>query len=360
MKLASTILIVLAAVTTIPSAAQAPAQEEQKREIRYSVGLIDDATVYENLEVPGAAVRNHVLIEPNFALRYDQRWTFSTSLIGDTTTYTDSATQLHVREAYTGLSAGDFDFMVGRKLLRWGTGYGFTAAGVLDPPRVATDPGDRLNLNEGRDMAKAEWIHGPHAFTVAWSTAQLARSGTQIRDVSAFRYNVLVRGFDTALIAGHERGNSPFGGLTFTRVVGQAWEIHGETLWREQQAVLIGAKYTLRSGVSFLGELYTPPNTAYYEDHIPSSTSGRPYDVLFYASKSRLRELPGWKEWDVSGSIVSNLNDHSYTGVIDVSRWFGTHFSAYTHMEVPSGTKTSVYGAAPYATATSFGIRFQL
>ena len=34
----------------------------------------------------------------------------------------------------------------------------------------------------------------------------------------------------------------------------------------------------------------------------PSSTS----------SKTRLRELPGWKEWDVSGSVVANLDDHSY------------------------------------------------
>jgi len=51
-------------------------------------------------------------------------------------------------------------------------------------------------------MVKADWVHGPHAFAAAWSTAALARTGTHMRDTSAVRYNVLVRGFDTGLIAG--------------------------------------------------------------------------------------------------------------------------------------------------------------
>ena len=70
-----------------------------------------------------------------------------------------------MKETYAGISAGDFDFTAGRKMVRWGTGYAFTAAGVLDPPRDPTNPTDRLNVNEGRDMVKADWVHGPHAFT---------------------------------------------------------------------------------------------------------------------------------------------------------------------------------------------------
>ena len=41
---------------------------------------------------------------------------------------------------------------------------------------------------------------------------------------------------------------------------------------------------------------------------------------------------------------VANLNDHSYTGIVDVNRWFGNHFSSYVHLEVPHGSKTSDYG----------------
>jgi hypothetical protein len=244
--------------------------------------------------------------------------------------------------------------------VRWGTGYAFSPAGVLDPPRDPTNPGDRLNLNQGRDMVKADYVHGPHAFSLVWSSAALAPANANVHDTTAFRYNILVHGFDTSLIAGDDRGGDAFGGLTFTRVLGQAWELHGEAAWREQGAVLFGAKYTTTTGVSFIGEFYTPPNTAYYRDRSISPLAGRQHYALLYASKSRLRELPGWKQWDLSASVVTNLDDRSYTAIFDATRRFGNHFSSYLHLEIPQGSKTSDYGATPYAAATSVGVRFQL
>lgn len=334
--------------------------EESPSKTRYSIAVIDDATFYGKLRAPLPTVLNQVLVEPSFGLHYQQRLSFSTSLIGMTRTYFDNYSQLRVKETYASVSAGDFDFTAGRKMVRWGTGYAFTAVGVLDPPRNPTDPADRLNLNEGRDMVKADWVRGPHALTAAWSTAALTPTSANLHDTTAFRYNVLVHGFDTSLIAGHDRNSDSFGGVTFTRVLGQAWEIHGEGMWREQAAALLGGKFTLHSGVSFIGEFYTPPNTAYYRDMAISPLAGRPHYAFVYAGKTRLRELPGWKEWDVSGSVVANLNDHSYTGVFDVNRWFGNHFSSYLRLEIPHGSKTSDFGAAPYSTATSLGVRFQL
>ncbi|WP_162601930.1 hypothetical protein [Occallatibacter savannae] len=327
---------------------------------RYSLAVIDDATFYTGSPAHTPQILNQVLVEPNFGIRYKDRLTFSTSLIGLSATYDHTASTLHVKETYAGFSAGDFDFTAGRKMLRWGTGYAFSAAGVLDPPRVPTNPSDRLNTNQGRDMIKADWVHGPHALTVAWSTAALAPAHSALRDTTAFRYNVLVRGFDSSFIAGHDRGADTFGALTFTRVVGQAWEVHGEAVWREQAAALIGAKYTFQSGLTFLGEFYTPPNTAYFRDISISPLAGRQHYALFNAGKSRLRELPGWKQWDVSASVVSNLDDRSFVTVADISRWFGTHFTAYTHLEVPHGSKTADFNSARYQTATSIGVRFHL
>jgi hypothetical protein len=334
--------------------------EESSLKTRYSLAVIDDATFYSDLREPSPEILNQVLVEPTFDLRYRNQWTFSTSLIGSTTTYSDTITKLHVKETYVGLSAGDFDFTVGRKMVRWGTGYAFTGAGVLDPPRDPTNPTDRLNVNQGRDMVKADWVRGRHALTLAWSTAALAPPSSNLHDTTAFRYNVLVRGFDTSLIAGNDRGVDTFGALTFTRVLGQAWEVHGEAAFSEQGALLLGGKYTTHSGVTFIGEFFTQPDTPYFRDMMPSPVPGRQNYGLFNAGKSRLRELPGWKEWDLSGSIVTDFNDHSFTAVVDVNRWFGNHFSSYLHMEVPSGSTTSVYGSAPYATASSVGIRFHL
>lgn len=343
------------------SAQDKPAPAEEKSvSTRYSLAVIDDATFYSGLPAHAPHILNQILLEPNFGIRYKDRLTFSTSLIGLGATYDHTASTLRVKETYTTLSAGEFDFTAGRKMLRWGTGYAFTAAGVLDPPRVPTNPSDRLNTNQGRDTIKADWVRGPHALAAAWSTAELAPPHSNLRDTTAFRYNVLVRGFDTSLIVGNDRGSDTFGGLTFTRVIGQAWEIHGEGIWREQAAGLIGAKYTLPSGLTLMGEFYTPPNTSYYRDISVSPLAGRQHYAMFYVSKSRLRELPGWKEWDASASVVSNLNDHSFVGVTDISRWFGAHFTAYAHIEIPQGSGTSEYGSARYNTATSVGVRFHL
>jgi hypothetical protein len=380
--------------------AQEDPQPEPRRDFRFSFSAINDATFYSNLQPPLPAsakmmkdpsvtlFQNQTLLEPSFTLRYKSRWSLASSVVGLAETfrglssadfdllpgnaaaaaalgaalepYTGTHAQLRVKETYAGLSAGDFDFMLGRRIVRWGTGYAFSPAGVLDPPRVPTNPTDRLNINEGRDMIKADWVRGPHALSLVWSTATLASARANLHDTTAFRYNILVHGFDTSLIAGDDRGGDAFGGLTFTRVFGQAWELHGEGAWREQGAILMGAKYTTQSGISFIGEFYTPPNIPYYRDMSISPSASRQHYAFLYAGKSRLRELPGWKQWDLSASMVENLNDRSYTAIFDATRRFGSHFSSYLHMEVPVGSKTSDYGATPYAAANSVGIRFQL
>ena len=272
----STFAIFLLLAASSYALPQDPPPPESSLQTRYSIAVIDDATFYSDLSVPSPTVLNQVLLEPNLSVRYRNRWTFSSSLVGIAATYDDTSTQLNVKETYAGLSAGDFDFMAGRKIVRWGTGYAFTAAGVLDPPRDPTNPSDRLNVNEGRDMLKADWVRGHHALTFAWSTAALAPAHSEQHDTTAFRYNVLVRGFDTSLIAGNDRGQDTFGGITFTRVVGQAWELHGEAMWREQAAVLLGAKCTTSSGVTFIGEFYAPPNTPYYRDSFGISARRTP------------------------------------------------------------------------------------
>jgi len=393
-------VILLLGAWCLLAAAQDEAPVEPRHDFRYAFAAINDGTFYSSLQVPlptsanlkvdpiVTLYQNQLLLEPSFTLRYHSRWSLVSSVVGvaesfhglsasefdlpsgQTTklaeldaaleSYTGTHTQLRVKETYAGLSAGDFDFMAGRRIVRWGTGYAFTPAGVLDPPRDPTNPTDRLNLNEGRDMVKADFVHGPHAFSLAWSSAMLAPASSNLHDTTAFRYNVLVRGFDTSLIAADERGGDVVGGLTFTRVFGQAWELHGEAAWREQGAILLGGKYTMANGTSFIGEFYTPPNTAYYRDMNLTPTAGRQHYVFFTAYKNRLRELPGWKQWDLSASMVENLNDKSYVVIIDANRRFGNHFSSYLHMEVPEGSITTEYGATPYTAATSVGVRFQL
>jgi hypothetical protein len=405
MRLLHSFPVFLLLAASVAVAAQDPPTQdtipaEPNHDFRYAAAVINDATFFSNLIPPLPAVakevltdpkvtlvQNQLLLEPSFTLRYQSRWTLASSVVAlanshgglsaanfnapagspavaaldaSLVPYTGTHTQLRVKETYAGLSAGDFDFMAGRRIVRWGTGYAFTAAGVLDPPREPTNPTDRLNLYEGRDMVKADLVRGPNAFTVAWSTAALAPASANLHDTAAFRYNVLVHGFDTSLIAGDDRGGDAFGGLTFTRVLGDAWEIHGEVAWREHEAILLGAKFTTISGITFIGEFFTPPDIPYYQDVTIYPLAGRQHYAFFTAYKNRLRESPGWKQWDLSAAAVSNLNDRSYTAVVDANRRFGNHFSSYLHMEIPAGSPKSEYGATPYTAAISVGVRFQL
>ena len=401
MKAARTFPALLLFAIAASAIAQDDLPAEPRHDLRYSLAVINDATVDSNLSLPLPAslrkllnnpeftlLQNQILVEPGFTLRYRSRWSFASSLVGvgemfrgisaadfAISTSTDAPTtsseteldeysgthaHLLVKEAYAGLSAGDFDFTLGRRMVRWGTGYAFTASGVLDPPRDPANPTDRLNLNQGRDMVKTDFVHGPHAFSLVWSSAALAPAATNLHDTTAFRYNILVHGFDTSLIAGDDRGGDAFGGLTCTRVLGQAWELHGEAAWREKGALLLGGKFTTRSGITLIGEYFSPPNISYYWDGMVSLLSGRQQYVFLRAGKSRLRELPGWKQWDMDAAIVANAKDRSFIALFDITRRFGNHFSIYLHMEVPSGSKGSDYGAIPYAAATSAGVKFHL
>jgi len=358
--LAASLQIAAQESPTLDTQTQDAPPPESHQDSRYSLAVIDDATFYSNLQVPIPKLLNQALIEPTFTYRYRPTFSFSTSLVGVADKYSDTYTRLRVKETYAGISAGDFDFMAGRRIVRWGTGYAFTAIGVLDPPRDPTNPTDRLNLNEGRDMVKADFVHGAHAITAAWSSAALAPVSADLHDTTALRYNILVHGFDTSFIAGDDRGRDAFGGLTFTRVLGEAWEIHGEAAWREHEAILLGAKYTTPSGITFIGEFFSPPNIPYYQDVTIFPLAGRQNYMFLRAGKTRLRELPGWKQWDLSASAVINLNDRSFTAIFDATRRFGNHFSSYVHAEIPAGSKKSEYGATPYSAATSVGVRFQL
>ena len=338
------------------------AQDRPAGETRYSLSLTEEGSFAGGLRVPGADAGNLLLLEPSFAYKYGDRWRFSTSLAGLAATQGETHEQVRVRETYVGFAAGDLELTVGKRILRWGTGYAFTATGVLDPPRVATDPTDRLNLNQGREMGEADWVAGKQEFTIVWASAGLLdthRPGA--RETTAFRYGAMVDGFDTSAIVAHDRGGTTFAGANFTRVFGDAAEIHGELAWRERAAVLLGGKYTLRSGFTAIAEFYTPPNTAYYRPSGMPASVGRQHYGFLRLGKARLRELPGWKEWDVTASVVANLDDGSRIGVFDAGRRVQNHFYAYLHAQTPGGKPgRSEFGAIPYSALISIGVIFHM
>jgi len=330
-----------------PEAAPAGLASDQTR---LAVSFYDEGSFTAGLLVPGPWLGNLLLVQPSFSWRHAQRWRLAASLAGVGSTNGDTHGQLRVREAWGGVTAGDFDFSLGKKLLRWGTGYAFTATGVLDPPRDPTDPSDRLSLNEGREMVEADWVSGRNALAAVWASGGVfGNRPAGMTDTTALRYNTLVAGFDTAVIFAHDAGQRDLYGANFTRVVGDALEVHGVFAHRDSNAELLGGKYMLRSGVNTIVEWYSPP----------APRLGR--YMFLSVGKARLRELPGWKQWDVSVGLVANTTDHSRILTLDVTRRVADHFSLTEHGETPGGKRwRSEYGMIPYSALVSIGFRYQI
>ena len=121
---------------------------------------------------------DHLIGVERVSRRYPLDHSFVTEVsdaMSATVSFWQSRVRAAAKETYFGVTAGDFDFSAGKRLLRCGTGYAFTATGILDPPRNPTDPMDRLNLNEGREMFKADWIHAGQDVTVFLRAASGAR-----------------------------------------------------------------------------------------------------------------------------------------------------------------------------------------
>jgi hypothetical protein len=201
---------------------------KRRGESRLAVSIADEGSLAAGLRVPGGDLANLLLVQSSFTYKRANRWRFSSSLAAFARSQAETHTQLRPREVYLGFSAGDLDLTAGKRLLRWGTGYAFTATGVLDPPRVATDPTDRLSLNEGRELIQADWIRGGHDFSVVWASAGLLeRHRPGMRETTAFRYNALIEGFDMSVIVAHDRGSATFPAATSRGCSARLWRHTG-------------------------------------------------------------------------------------------------------------------------------------
>jgi hypothetical protein len=148
----------------------------------------------------------------------------------------DGSWSLRLREAYGRVSLGDgADVEAGKRLVRWGTGYGFAPTGVLDPPRDPSDPNDRLHRREGMLLARADVFRGSTAFTVAVAAPRLARSSPDDTPDTrlAARVRGTVSGFELAAIASAAPGEGPSYGGNVTHVVGARFEWHAEALFHD-------------------------------------------------------------------------------------------------------------------------------
>jgi hypothetical protein len=186
---------------------------------------------------------------------------------------------VRVRQAYARVSATSWlDVEAGKRLVRWGTGYAFTPTGLLDPPRTATDPQDRLGLNEGMALAQATMFRRDIALTIAAAAPQAWRPVSASPErLIAMKLRTAIHGFELALVASGADGRRFSAGTNFTHVIGERLEWHGEWLMHDRSSpwvarldpsaagartmsALVGLQYTSSPGVNIVLEGYRDGN----------------------------------------------------------------------------------------------------
>lgn len=259
------------------------------------------------------------------------------------------------REGYARLSMTDWlDVEGGKRLLRWGVGYGFAPAGVLDPPRDATDPTDRLGINEGRRLLRADVFHGASTLTVAAASS---------RTVAARARTVLPGGVEVALIASAASGTRPSWGGTITHVIGQQLEWHAEVV--EQQAkdsraisAVAGVQYTFRAGVNVVLEYHRNGRglddaewaALLRGDRAPGSTPGRRQFVFMRAARSVANAALAPELIAIAG-----LDDGSLTLVPGLTWMPADRMQIHTRATRLVGGRRSIAGLAPWTTSLAIG-----
>jgi hypothetical protein len=259
------------------------------------------------------------------------------------------------REGYARISVTDgLDVEAGKRLLRWGVGYGFAPAGVLDPPRDVTDPTDRLGVNEGRPMARADLFRGASSLTLAAASSRTAAVRAR---------TVLPGGVEVALIASAAAGTRPAWGGTVTHVVGQRLEWHAEVV--EQQAkesrgisAVAGVQYTFHAGVNVVLEYHRNGrglNDAEWAatlrgSRAPGPMPGRQQFVFMRAARSVPNAVLAPEL-----IVISGLDDGSLTLVPGLTWMPAGRMQIHARVTRLVGGRRSIAGVAPWSTALAAG-----
>ncbi len=312
------------------------------------------------------------------------------------TGWNESTTAL-AREAYARVSLFSWlDLEGGKRLLRWGTGYAFSPTGVLDPPRAAADPRDRLGLNEGMPLVRADLYRRDMAVTVAaaWPAASgssAARRNTRVGS----KFTLTRGGVELGLIGALGGGQRASAGANFTHVIGSRLEWHGELLshaprsgWLALVApnrdggrtlsTIVGLNYTFGAGLNLVVE--------YYRDG--GGLDGRAWDRLLdraralrHQSRTPPRSVPGPApgapsrrnfvfvrgaraagDAIVSPDVITivGLDDGSVTVVPTVTWTVGQHVQIYARGVGLAGPRDSAGGNAPTTASlmTGLALRF--
>ncbi|HVL68351.1 MAG TPA: hypothetical protein VM364_13895 [Vicinamibacterales bacterium] len=271
---------------------------------------------------------------------------------------TNETTRLRARELYVRASAASWlDLEAGRRILRWGVGYGFSPAGVLDPPRQATDPTDRLQVNEGRLLARADLYRGDTALSVVGADGGVAA-----------RLSTVFRGLELAAIATAGPGKAPRQAATVTHVIGQQLEWHGEVLIEEHEgaprvSAAAGIQYTFAAGLNVVVEYHHHGrglDAAAWNDVLAGRRPAGPRPSRRNAVFVRLAHAATDSRIVPEMIVIAGADDRSWTLVPSVTWTPHRRVQAHVRATRLTGPPRSIAAMAPFSTTLTAGaaVRF--
>jgi predicted porin len=174
----------------------------------------------------------------------DKRWKLRAKLRAEASD--QSVDRGEIGEAFVQFAVTDWlDVTAGRVIEKWGTGYGWTPTAFVGPAKNPTDPGDRRSTYRGRDMVRAD------IFVKDTSLSLYALEGGAV----AAKVYRLIRGTDVSLVYRRENGTHD-AGINFSRVFGDALEVHAEVARTSHTRAVIGAQYTFAGNMNVVLEVY--------------------------------------------------------------------------------------------------------
>ena len=209
-----------------------------------------------------------------------------------------------IRELSADISlTDDVNLLIGKKILKWGTGYAFNPTGVVEPQRSPSDPSDRLNQNDGRTLLSLTAYHEKSSFTFVYlNNAQVVNSilhwGT---NEYAVRANIFLSGFDLSFISHYKESDRLEYGTNFSYVIGDNLELHGEgiakigTLYEYHRIITTDSADQLFSSYPY-SSLYGDAKKIFYKTVIGGQYTfdgGMNLAVEYYHNEEGLSQ----KEW---------------------------------------------------------------
>jgi hypothetical protein len=313
---------------------------------------------------------------------------------------------------------GNFVFIVGRSIQRWGTGYAFNPSDVVAPEKELSDPDNSEKQAVGHDLAMLEYFGASSSVAVCFLTKlesafPLKMNGSKL----AFRFYKNLWSIDLSAVALFNKEETPIWGGNFSRTIGKRLEIHGEFSFQKNSYLpyhlslkekdrlfeghpfscfkrndhkmyhqyLLGFQYTLPGNILWVAEVYhrgqgySKPEWKQLIDYVqflngqgellysPLVMENMLWSLNVFGAKGAMRDYlvnhvqsPDSHPFRWTASCLINLADASFVLIPEFRVVLHHDFTFYGRCFMFQGRKETEFGEFFQGFSLEGGIRFRL